>query len=117
MFDTIDEQYMAVQIITDSTVQEHVLQSKLPVLIYFWAAWCVPCKTVSPIIEDLAKEYEGKFLVCKVNADENPQITDAYTVMSLPTIMTFKDGKPLDFLVGARGKHAYVEAMQRALSA
>lgn len=101
---------------TDATFQQQVMQSKTPVIVDFWAPWCGPCKMVSPIIEELAKEYEGKLVIGKMNVDENPNTSGQFGVMSIPTVMLFKDGQPVKALVGAQGKESYKKAINEALS-
>jgi len=107
---------MADQTFTDSNFNDQVLKSKLPVVVDFWAPWCGPCKMVSPTIDELAKEYDGKVLVGKMNVDENQQISGQYGVMSIPTIMIFKDGKPVQSMVGAQGKQTYKTEIEKVLS-
>jgi len=107
---------MADQTFTDSNFKDHVLDSKTPVVVDFWAPWCGPCKMVSPIIEELAKDYEGKVAVGKLNVDENVQTAGQYGVMSIPTVMIFKDGKPVQSLIGAQGKQTYKTEIEKALS-
>ena len=107
---------MADQTFTDSNFKDHVLQSKTPVVVDFWAPWCGPCKIVSPIIEELAKDYEGKVVVGKLNVDENVQTAGQYGVMSIPTVMIFKDGKPVQSLIGAQGKQTYKTEIEKVLS-
>jgi thioredoxin 1 len=101
---------------TDNNFNDQVLKSKIPVLIDFWAEWCPPCKIIGPIIDELANEYKGKMLIGKFNADENQQITGQYSVMSLPTVMIFKNGEPVQFLVGAKSKQTYTEEIKKVLS-
>lgn len=103
--------------VTDATFQQEVLQSAVPVLVDFWAPWCGPCRVVSPIIDELAKEYEGKILVAKVNVDDNSQTASQYGIMSIPTIYIFKGGKPVKSMVGAQGKESFKKAIDEALSA
>lgn len=89
----------------DKEFENQVLKSRTPVLIDFWAPWCVPCRIQGPIIEELAKKFEGKNIVIgKMNVDENIETAQKYNVMSIPTIIIFKDGKPEKIFVGLRSK-------------
>src|SRR5690242_13453087 len=90
--------------VTDSTFAEEVVASDVPVLVDFWAEWCGPCKMVAPILEEISAENAGKIRVAKVDVDANPQLTRRYDVMSIPTLVLFKDGEPERRIVGARGK-------------
>ena len=96
--------------ITRENFENEVMKSNIPVLIDFWAPWCGPCRMMGPIIEQLAEEYEGKAKVGKVNVDEEGELSQAFGVMSIPTIVLVKDGKVVKQAVGARPK-AEVEAM------
>ena len=96
--------------ITRENFENEVMKSNIPVLIDFWAPWCGPCRLMGPIIEQLAEEYEGKAKVGKVNVDEEGELSQAFGVMSIPTIVLVKDGKVVRQAVGARPK-AEVEAM------
>ena len=87
--------------ITDQTFGEEVLKSTQPVLVDLWAPWCGPCRIVGPIIESLSEKNKGKFKFCKINVDENQKTAASYNVMSIPTLMFFKDGKAIDTIVGA----------------
>ncbi len=87
--------------ITDSSFNEEVIKSNTPVLVDMWAPWCGPCRMVAPVIEKLAKEYEGKVKFCKLNVDENPKMASQYQVMSIPTLLLFKNGAVADTIVGA----------------
>lgn len=101
--------YMSEVIITSSNFEQEVLKSSLPVLIDFWAVWCGPCKVLSPIVEELATEFEGKLKVGKVNVDEENQLAQQYNIMSIPTLKIFKNGKVVGELIGAAPK-ATIEA-------
>lgn len=96
--------------ITRENFENEVMKSNIPVLIDFWAPWCGPCRMMGPIMEQLAEEYEGKAKVGKVNVDEEGELSQAFGVMSIPTIVLVKDGKVVRQAVGARPK-AEVEAM------
>lgn len=96
--------------ITRENFENEVMKSDIPVLIDFWAPWCGPCRMMGPIIEQMADEYEGKVKVGKVNVDEEGELSQAFVVMSIPTIVLVKDGKIVKQAVGARPK-AEVEAM------
>jgi len=89
---------------TDSSFKADVLESKVPVLVDFWAEWCGPCRMVGPVLDELAKEYEGKIKVAKVNVDENQQISMDFHIRSIPTLLFFKNGQMIKQLVGAHPK-------------
>jgi thioredoxin 1 len=101
---------------TDQNFDQEVLQSKTPVLVDFWAVWCAPCIFVSPIIEELAKEYQGKVKVGKLNVDENSQTAGQYGIMSIPSILIFKNGNPVKTLIGVKGKEKYKKEIEEALA-
>jgi thioredoxin 1 len=107
---------MPVPTFTDKNFTEQVVKSKLPVVIDFWATWCPPCKMIEPIVDELAKEFEGKVIIGKVDADENPEVAGQLSVMSLPTMLFFKNGQPVATLVGAHGKQAYKQAINELLN-
>jgi len=102
-------------ILTDQNFDEEVLKSNIPVMVDFWAAWCQPCKMVSPIIDELAKEYEGKVKIGKLNVDEN-SVAGNYNVMSIPTLMIFKDGKPVKSVIGAKPKDDFKKALDEVIA-
>lgn len=87
--------------ITDESFEDGVLESKVPVVVDFWAPWCGPCLMISPITEKLSKEYEGKVKFCKLNVDENPQAARKYQVMSIPLLLFFNGGQVVDESLGA----------------
>jgi len=91
--------------ITDTNFENEVIKSELPVLIDFWAVWCGPCKMVSPIVEELSREYEGKLKVAKCDVDSNQNIAIKYGIRSIPTLLIFKDGEVVEQIVGAVPKH------------
>ncbi len=88
----------------EADFDELVLKSELPVLVDFWASWCGPCKMVAPVLEELAADYGGKVKVLKVNVDENPDTASRYSIMSIPTMILFKNGEPIQTLIGFRNK-------------
>ena len=90
--------------VTDESFKQDVLDASGPVLVDFWAEWCGPCRMVGPILDDIAKEYDGKLTIAKVNIDENPMTPNEYSVRGIPTMLLFKDGKLLDQKVGASPK-------------
>ena len=99
--------------VSDESFQQDVLEATGPVLVDFWAEWCGPCRMVAPILDEIAKEYEGKLTVAKVNIDENPMTPTQFSVRGIPTMILFKDGKPVDTKVGAAPRSemkAWVEA-------
>lgn len=106
---------MSDQTFTDQNFKQHVLESKQPVVVDFWAPWCGPCRMVSPIIEELAKEFAGKVVVGKMNVDENQQTAGSFNILSIPTVMLFKNGKPVKSMIGAQGKDSYKRAINEAL--
>ncbi|MBE3592479.1 MAG: thioredoxin [Thermoanaerobacter sp.] len=107
---------MAELVITLENFEQEVVNSDVPVLIDFWAEWCMPCRMVSPIIDELAKEYEGKIKVGKINVDEENELAMKFRIMSIPTIGLFKNGKMVDKIIGARPKADFVKFIERHLN-
>lgn len=101
---------------TDQIFKQEVLESSQPVIVDFWAPWCGPCRVVSPTIDELGKEYEGKVKVGKMNVDENPQTASQYGVMSIPSIVFFKNGQPIKTMVGAQSKENYKQEIEQVLA-
>ena len=102
--------------ITDANFEEVVLKSDKPVLVDFWAEWCGPCRMVGPVVDELAKEYDGKAVVGKVNVDFNPKIATDYGIMSIPALLFFKNGQLVDKQVGAVPKHVLAGKLQAQMS-
>jgi thioredoxin 1 len=90
--------------VTDESFDTDVLKAKGAVLVDFWAEWCGPCKAIAPALEEIGREYAGKLTIAKVNIDDNPMTPNAYQVRGIPTLILFKDGKPVDTKVGAMPK-------------
>lgn len=100
---------------TDTDFDKLVLQSKLPVLVDFWAPWCGPCKLAEPVLEELSEEYKQKIEVAKMDVDQNQSIPGKYGIMSIPTTILFKDGKELGRSVGFSGKESFEELIKQGL--
>ncbi len=102
--------------LTDNSFDTEVLESPLPVLIDFWAIWCGPCRMVSPIVEELAGEYNGKLKVAKLDVDSNQAIAMRYGIRSIPTLLLFKNGAVVEQIIGAVPKRVIVDKLSRHLS-
>ena len=102
--------------VSDADFEQEVLKSTKPVLVDFWAPWCGPCRMVSPIVEELATEYEGKVEFVKVNTDDNPNTSVKYGIRSIPTLLVFKDGEAVGTIVGFRPKSDLKERLDAVIS-
>ncbi len=102
--------------VNESNFKEEVLDSPIPVLVDFWAEWCVPCKMVEPIVEELEKEKSGKLKVVRINVDDNQNIAIQYGIMSIPTLMIFSNGKLVDQIVGAVPKRVIEAKIDKVLT-
>jgi thioredoxin 1 len=100
----------AITQLSEATFFEEIGASEVPVVVDFWAEWCGPCKTIAPILEEIATEQSDKLKVAKLNVDENPGLARQFDVMSIPTLIVFQDGVAKTRLVGAKGKQQYLEA-------
>ena len=101
--------------INDSEFEEKVLKSNLPVLVDFYADWCAPCKRISPIVEEIAAEEEGKAVVYKVNVDENPDTPARLGISSLPALLFFKDGKEMERIIGVKSKQVISQSLKKLI--
>jgi thioredoxin 1 len=97
--------------LSDATFDEEIGAADEPLLVDFWAEWCGPCKMVSPILDEIADEHAGKIRVAKLNVDDNPEIARRYSVMSIPTLIVFRDGQEAARIIGAKGKGQLVQEL------
>ena len=103
---------MSEVVITKDNFQAEVLDSDIPVLVDFWATWCGPCRMLSPVIDEIAKEHEGTLKVGKVNVDEQPELANSFRVSAIPTVILFKDGQVVDSFMGYRDKASVEEFLK-----
>ena len=98
--------------VTDTNFEEEIVQSKLPVIVDFWAEWCAPCKMISPVVDEIAKELEGEVKVSKINVDENTKAAVDLSVMNIPTLVFFKDGKEVGRVAGVVSKKELLKKIE-----
>ncbi|MFA6039362.1 MAG: thioredoxin [Candidatus Peribacteraceae bacterium] len=103
--------------VTDATFEQEVIKSSLPVLVDFWAPWCGPCKVMGPVVDELSAEYEGKVKFAKVNVDENGAVSGSLNIMSIPTFVLFKEGKPVKGFMGAMPKDTVKQFLEEHTAA
>lgn len=106
---------MAVVSVTEENFDAEVIKSELPVLVDFWAEWCGPCKMISPIVDEISNELSGKLKVVKVNVDVAQELAGKFNIMSIPTLLIFKGGEPVEQIVGAMGKDQLLDKINPQL--
>jgi len=102
--------------VSDETFEDEVIGSDVPVLVDFWADWCAPCKIIAPIVEELAGEYDGKVKFAKIDVDTNPRVATQYGIRSIPTLLIFSGGSPVDQVVGAVPKSTLKGRLDKAIA-
>jgi thioredoxin 1 len=102
--------------LTDTTFDEEIGAASEAVIVDFWAEWCGPCKMIAPILEEIAGEQAGKVKVAKLNVDDNPDVARRFEVMSIPTLIVFKDGQPVRRMVGAKGKGQLLQELSEYIA-
>lgn len=102
-------------VVSSQNFESEVVKSDIPVLVDFWASWCAPCKMIAPVVEELAKEYNGKLKVAKLDVDANRDIASSFGIMSIPTLLIFNNGSVADQVVGAVPKNMLVDKISRVL--
>uniref|UniRef100_A0A7V4LCJ9 Thioredoxin n=1 Tax=Desulfobacca acetoxidans TaxID=60893 RepID=A0A7V4LCJ9_9BACT len=102
-------------VVNDATFEAEILNSSMPALVDFWAAWCGPCRAIAPVVEELARDYQGKVKVAKMNVDENPKTPARYNIRAIPTLIIFKGGQVSDQITGAVSKSIIEGALKKVL--
>ena len=105
----------AVVTLTSSSFDKFLENTSLPVLVDFWADWCMPCRIMAPVMEELARDYAGKAVFARVNVDENPEVANRYSIMSIPHFIIFRNGRPAERIVGAVGRGPLEDALKKYL--
>lgn len=106
----------AAEQVTDSTFEQEVLKSEVPVLVDFWAPWCGPCKMLTPVVEEVATEYAEQIKVVKLNTDQNPTVASHYGIRTIPTLMIFKGGRQIKTVVGAVAKATLADTLEKYIT-
>ncbi len=102
--------------VTDATFESEVVKSDVPVLVDFWATWCGPCKMIAPVLNELAEEYDGRLKIAKLDVDNNNAIAMQFRIMSIPSLLFFKNGEKVDQIIGAFPKQYFVDKIEQILS-
>jgi len=102
--------------LTKDNFDQEVINSKMPVLVDFWAEWCGPCRMMHPILEEIDKELSEQIKICKINVDENPEISMKYEIMSIPNLKLFKNGQIIDNFIGFRTKETFIKELKESLN-
>ena len=97
--------------LSEETFDQTVSNAKIPILVDFWAPWCAPCQAIAPILDELAEEYQGKIVISRLNVDEAPKVAGRYGISAIPTMLLFKEGKPVSQIVGFRPKAELKKAL------